>query len=166
MDPETVNKLNSLGISPEMLRAVFNRSNTKGPKPPRADGPSAANLAVANCLKAYSEALQTAVNQLASNYDATKAAALAYRESMPPLCGQNNIRDFIACVSHAMLIQVIDTTDGTKLLYAAQIAYGARENRPHRARKDSTETPVNDEKDAPKPPVNVALEPLESAQVS
>jgi hypothetical protein len=163
MDPEIQKKLKALNITPEMIRAFFNTPRTKAPKPPRADGPSAANPSIAGCLKAYSEALQIAVNQGADNRDACKAAEKAYRETMPPLCGQNNIRDFIACVSHAMLIYAIDTSEGTKLLYAAQIAYGVRDNRPHRSRKESAEF---SSEDAPKPPLNVALEPQKSMQTS
>jgi hypothetical protein len=41
---------------------------------------------------------------------------------LPPLSGFENIRDFIACVAHAMLIGAIMDNLGTKLLYAAQIA--------------------------------------------
>jgi hypothetical protein len=44
---------------------------------------------------------------------------------MPPLSGPENIRDFIACVAHAMLIGAILGPDGARLLYAAQVAYQA-----------------------------------------
>ena len=49
---------------------------------------------------------------------------------MPPLLGAENIRDFIACVAHGMLIGTIENKDATKLLYAAQVAYLAL-NRPN-----------------------------------
>jgi hypothetical protein len=45
---------------------------------------------------------------------------------MPPLLGAENIRDFIACVAHGMLIGVIENKDATKLLYAAQVAFSAQ----------------------------------------
>jgi hypothetical protein len=41
---------------------------------------------------------------------------------MPVLAGYENVRNFIACVAHGMLIGVFDESDGTKLLYAAQVA--------------------------------------------
>jgi hypothetical protein len=51
-------------------------------------------------------------------YDADKA----YREAMPPLSGYENIRDFIVCTAHGMLIGAILDKQGAKLLYAAQVA--------------------------------------------
>ena len=48
----------------------------------------------------------------------------AYRSAMPPLTGPENIRDFIACTAHGMLIEAIDGPDAARLLYAAQIANG------------------------------------------
>jgi hypothetical protein len=44
---------------------------------------------------------------------------------MPPLCGAENIRNFIACVARAMLTETIKGTDATRLLYAAQVAQAA-----------------------------------------
>jgi hypothetical protein len=56
-------------------------------------------------------------------YDASKAADRAYLDAMPPLSGEENIRDFIACVTQAMLADIIMESSGSKLLYAAQVAY-------------------------------------------
>jgi hypothetical protein len=50
-------------------------------------------------------------------------AMTAFREAMPPLTGRRNIRDFVACVGYGMLIGAIHLNEGTKLLYAAQVAY-------------------------------------------
>jgi hypothetical protein len=36
-----------------------------------------------------------------------------------------NIRDFVACVAYAMLFGAIEPANGSKFLYAAQVAYGA-----------------------------------------
>lgn len=41
----------------------------------------------------------------------------------PPLSGADNIRDFIACVAHGMLIAAIEGPAGARLLYAAQVAH-------------------------------------------
>jgi hypothetical protein len=49
---------------------------------------------------------------------------------MPPLSGYENIRDFIACVAHAMLIGAIQSEQGSKLLYAAQVALCTVRNQP------------------------------------
>jgi hypothetical protein len=45
---------------------------------------------------------------------------------MPPLLGAENIREFIACVAHGMLIGAIENKDATRLLYAAQVAFSAQ----------------------------------------
>jgi len=53
-------------------------------------------------------------------YDASKAAHDAYRNALPPLSGVENIRDFIACVAHGMLIDSIRDCVAARLLYAAK----------------------------------------------
>jgi hypothetical protein len=62
--------------------------------------------------------------------NASKSAGLAYRRAMPPLSGQQSISDFIACVAHGMLIGAIGGNNGTKLLYAAQVALGTIRRQP------------------------------------
>ena len=49
---------------------------------------------------------------------------------MPDLAGFENIRDFIACTAHGMIIGAIDSIEGAKLLYAAQVAVGALHHQP------------------------------------
>jgi hypothetical protein len=87
--------------------------------------PAFANRAVAACCKAwkrvYSEAF--AVDQC--DWKAARAAGEAYRAAMPPLSSRDNCVDFIACVTHGMLIGAIHENNGTKLLYAAQVAVTA-----------------------------------------
>ena len=56
-------------------------------------------------------------------HNASKAANRAYLDAMPPLSGDENIRDFIACITQAMLADIILESSGTKLLYAAQVAH-------------------------------------------
>ena len=50
---------------------------------------------------------------------------------MPPLEGAQNIRYFIDCIAHAMLIEAIPTSDGTRLLYAAQVGWSTMDTRSH-----------------------------------
>jgi hypothetical protein len=59
----------------------------------------------------------------------TKRAKNAYREAMPPLTGPANIRDFIACVAHGVLLDVISHEESSKLLYSAQVAISAEHKR-------------------------------------
>lgn len=49
---------------------------------------------------------------------------------MPPLSGQQNIQDFIACVAQGMLLGAILVADGSRFLYAAQIAAAASRPQP------------------------------------
>ena len=75
---------------------------------------------------------------------ALKRAADAYREAMPPLTGAENIRNFIACVGHGLLLHVITEKESTKLLYAAQTASIAEAKR-HKipCRKHVTPPPIH-----------------------
>jgi len=80
------------------------------------------NPAVARCSAQWRRAYQGTIANGESDYTARNNAGFAYRRSMPPLIGQENISSFIACVAHAILIDAIDGRDATRLLYAAQVA--------------------------------------------
>ncbi|HVZ84231.1 MAG TPA: hypothetical protein VG893_11200 [Terracidiphilus sp.] len=73
-------------------------------------------------------------------YEAKTAAVAAYLAALPPLNGAENIREFIACVSHGMALEIINGRDGTRLLYAAQIA-GAFMEKPAKAAVSALRTP-------------------------
>jgi hypothetical protein len=77
------------------------------------------------CLEAYASARKAAQASGERIYGINDAGEAAYRRAMPPLRGRANIREFIVCVTHGMLIKVISYPDATKLLYAAQVAYNA-----------------------------------------
>jgi hypothetical protein len=44
---------------------------------------------------------------------------------MPDLCGYQNIRDFIACVSYGCICGAIHPVEAPRLLYGAQVAISA-----------------------------------------
>jgi hypothetical protein len=81
-----------------------------------------ANPAVTRCMNAWTRAYKEERAKHKSSFEASQSAEKAYRDAMPPLSGYENIRDFIACVANAMLIGAIMDNQGTKLLYAAQVA--------------------------------------------
>jgi hypothetical protein len=81
-----------------------------------------ANPALARCMNAWTLTYEKEKAKRKGDFDASLTAEKAYRDAMPPLSGYENIRDFIACVAHAMLIGAILDDKGTKLLYAAQVA--------------------------------------------
>ena len=84
-------------------------------------GPLPESLAVAYCCQAYNDAIKAAMERGERGF--TKAGK-AYRYAMPTLSNPENIRDFVACVAHGMLIEIINVKEGTKFLYAAQVAGG------------------------------------------
>ncbi len=84
--------------------------------------PHPENHAVELCTQAYERAYKAAKRQSDSKSYADGQSEMAFRKAMPRLSGQENIRDFIACVAYGMLIKAITGPDGARLLYAAQVA--------------------------------------------
>jgi len=78
--------------------------------------------AVANCYAAWQRVYKAEMAKGEHWINASKSAGLSYRKAIPLLSGQANIPDFVACVAHGMLIGAIEGKNGTKLLYAAQVA--------------------------------------------
>ncbi len=99
--------------------------------------PALLNPAVARCCEAADSAYNEAAER-GSEYLARSAANEAYRRSMPPLAGAENIRDFIACVAHGMLTNSICGSDATRLLYAAQVAFTTVRERTAKAKAKAT----------------------------
>jgi small ligand-binding sensory domain FIST len=80
------------------------------------------NEAVQFCLEIWRETYQSRKEKGESEYFASKAAHDAYREAMPDLTSLQDVQDFIACVSRAILVEAIDHEEAAKLLAAAKIA--------------------------------------------
>jgi hypothetical protein len=78
--------------------------------------------AIENCLVVWRQVYKAKIAKNKSRYESADGAGNAYRNAMPPLIGFDNIRDFIACATHGLLIGAINGEDATKLLYAAQVA--------------------------------------------
>jgi hypothetical protein len=103
------------------------------------------NLTVILCEERFTEAVQEAQKEGKDGEFAKLAGKLAYCNAMPRLSGISNIRDFIACVTHGMAIEIIPSSEGTRLLYAAQVAHMAHTKRPKKPNKTpqiSTATPA------------------------
>lgn len=88
--------------------------------------PKQSQVAIKRCMAAwkrvYKENLEYAEPTRAEKSLAAYRAGPAYCAAMPPLVGYENIRDFIACAAHGMLIDAIPEKRANQLLYAAQIA--------------------------------------------
>lgn len=104
------------------------------PSPAVTDQPSPLpplrNAAVLRCCAARESSLRESQARKRDSYDTDHFATYAYCDAMPDLSGQQNIRDFIACVAHGMVTGVIDAIEGPKFLYAAQVAIGALRREP------------------------------------
>jgi hypothetical protein len=88
------------------------------------------SVAVVRCIQSWN---RTMMKEVAAGTDILAARRLAnasYKMVMPPLVGLANIKDFIACVSHGLLMGTIQSKDSTKLLYAAQVALAAQKSLP------------------------------------
>lgn len=85
-------------------------------------GTACINPAVAACCDAFINNFRATRATGESDYEAGKVASAAYQAALPPLTGSENIRDFVACVSYGMLLTIIKAADGTRFLYAAQVA--------------------------------------------
>jgi hypothetical protein len=84
--------------------------------------PASENGAVARCCYALTRAQQAAEANGRGRAAALLFGTEAYRNAMPQLSGAHNIRDFIACVAHGILIRAIPASEASSLLYAAQVA--------------------------------------------
>lgn len=93
--------------------------------PPEPLNPAMANSAIAFCCDAWLRTYTRVFAKDGSNVAARFRAAESYRKALPPLTGEDGIRDFIACIAQGMLIGAIDDKRGTRLLYAAQVAHTA-----------------------------------------
>jgi len=83
------------------------------------------NVAVIRCCGVAHRVFLAALASGKPNDAAESEGAAAYRRALPPLDSHENIRNFISCVAHAMLIRIIDANEAPRLLYAAQCAVGA-----------------------------------------
>lgn len=104
--------------------------------------PSLSNPAVARCAKVWQRAYDRVVSAAPDPNDpgqdleslAEDEAEAAFRNALPPLCGEENIRDFIACVGYALVKKILLPFVCTDYLDAAKVALSAvRANRKSRA---------------------------------
>ena len=96
------------------------------PSQPVQHNPRQTRAAIKRCMAAwkrvYKENLKYSEPTRAEKWLAANRAGPAYCEAMPPLSGYENIRDFIACAAHGILIEAIPEKRANQLLYAAQVA--------------------------------------------
>jgi len=101
--------------------AALSTIETPEPESNAPDRPTQ-NSAVARCLRAWQRAYKKACAEGDSDFKAKCAGDRAFLRSMPALSGYDNIRDFIACVTYAIVIDVLRSKDAEHLLEAAKVA--------------------------------------------
>jgi len=97
--------------------------DVSAPAAPPDSSPALENAAVAHCCQVWESTRRQALNQ--GNSNVQSCCHKAFRIAMPPLTGDENIRNFIACVTHGMLMGAILSPGGARLQYAAQVVGGA-----------------------------------------
>lgn len=101
------------------------------------------NPAVFRCMRACNRAARRKRAELGTDEEAevivASTAKAKYLRSMPPLDSGENVRDFIACVSFAEVVGLIQHPEAENLLSSARVALSAvrlerkpRENEPKR----------------------------------
>ncbi len=96
------------------------------------------NPAVQRCRKAWEDAYDEKMLTLGENADddaAQNAGNRAYLCTLPPLSGYENIRDFIACVMHALVLNVVDPEAVEDYLAGAKVALSALRQEPQPKRR-------------------------------
>jgi hypothetical protein len=92
--------------------------------------PAASCSALERCCAAYRRTLAAAGGPNAGG--ALNAAEQAYRNALPFLIDRPSIFDFIASVTHGMVLRVFWVEEGPKLLSAARTALAAIPPEPRR----------------------------------
>ncbi len=116
--------------------------------PPAADEPST-NFAVQRCCAAYGRALFSGGGPKVSA--ARDAAQEAYKRTLPHLTSRASIRDFIACITHGMVLGVFWNDEGPRLVTAAKAALGAVPREPASCEQNQANSGGRPPKNQPTP---------------
>jgi hypothetical protein len=103
------------------------------------------HLAVEVCCSSYLSITQQLRENKHSEDAVSRAGQIAYCSVLPRLSDAESIREFIACVVHGMAVGAIPSTEGTRLLYGAQVAHSALPSpkRHNKRNKSAQKTPGN-----------------------
>jgi len=110
------------------------------------DQTAATAAAIARCQAAYDQTRAAFARvhgpETYDTYPAKKPARIAYRDAMPQLSNRENIRAFVGCIAHAILIEAIREDTCARLLYAAQVALGTLPHQSHHSVSTATAKPT------------------------
>jgi hypothetical protein len=99
------------------------------------------NPAIRRCCLAEKRSRRDSSLKHLGIVETTVYADQAYRKAMPELVGYENIREFIACVGHGMVIGCVTAFQAGKLLYAAQVALSALGREPSPGKSQAHDHP-------------------------
>ena len=115
---------------------------------------SASKAAIRRCRaawkRAYDICLEEGGDNLMNRSTAANKAAPVYRAAMPALDSLDNVRDFIACTAHGILIEAVPANLAGQLLYSAQVAIGALQCQAKITAKPKKRTPPPHPKKQPR----------------
>ena len=97
------------------------------------------NAALARCYLAFEQERDALIESGETKNSASYHARDAFHRAVPLLSSPENIRDFISCIAHGILVGMINEQTGARLLYAAQVARAAL---PTEARQKKTTHPL------------------------
>ena len=111
---------------------------------PETDPSGPTEAAIARCHAVYDQTRAAFASvhgpETYDTYPAKKVVRVAYREAMPELSSRENIRAFIGCIAHAILIEAIREDTSARLLYAAQVALSSLPHESHHSMSLTTAT--------------------------
>ena len=114
----------------------------------------APNFAVEVCCKAFLEATRQSREEKRSHTDIARIGKVAYCNVLPRLSDHDGISDFIACVVHGMAVEAIPSSEGTRLLYGAQLAFSVLPApKRHKMRTKNTQNSTNNPPATPTPSI-------------
>jgi hypothetical protein len=122
------------------------------------------NAAILLCCQAEKRSRRESRSKGRDIVETQICADEAYRKALPELVGYENIRDFIACVTHGMVIGTVTAFQADKLLNGARLALSALRQQPTDLRKNKkgeSKLPGREETPDPqtpqKPPLSVMI---------
>lgn len=95
--------------------------------------------AITRCCDAWYQALQSAEDRGVNKVSKWLRANEAYRNAMPPLNSPENIRDFLACLTHCTIINAISNIQCDQLLKMARLALTAMKDMSRTANEPAEE---------------------------
>jgi hypothetical protein len=115
---------------------------------------SSSKAAIRRCRaawkRAYDICLENGGDNSMNRVTAASNAAPVYRAAMPALDSLDNVRDFIACTAHGILIEAVPAHFAGQLLYSAQVALGVLQSQAKITAKRKKRTPPPPSKEQPR----------------